>query len=95
MKNLCLVRVSSTEDQICHICQDLVFLFFLQPKGSGTTGRYQTHSEKEEGMDGENEDDRERGRGRIELPGSHTANINPSERKRRRVLTSHRGVHVI
>lgn len=59
MKNLCLVRVSSTSDQICHICQALFFFLSLQPKGSGTTGRYQTHSEEEEGMDGENEDDRE------------------------------------
>lgn len=34
-------------------------------------------------MDGENEDDRESGRDRIELPGSHTANINPSEKKKK------------
>lgn len=70
------------------------FFFSLQPKESGTTGRYQTHSEEEEGMDGENEDDRERGRDRIESPGSQIANINPSERKRRRGLTFHRGFHV-
>lgn len=49
-----------------HIRPDLSHLpgFFsifppLRPQGSGTTGRYQTHSEEEEGMDRENETDGE------------------------------------
>lgn len=69
----------------------------LQPKGSGTTGCYQTRSEEEEGKDGGNEDggERERGTDRIESPRSHAGNINPLERKGRRGLTFHRGFRVL